>query len=441
MTASFLRHDRHGARPAKWIEHDVAAIRIEFDEAIDQFFREGSRMAVWLRLGSLPSATWWIKTFQKRLTALRFRRDLPEAVGEPDKLLAGDVGEFLVAFEGPRAFGKDEYVLPTWQDVRIARAFPRTPRGAAAHGLFVPEDLRAHEETQVAELRSHVVMDRFEILDAGRRDVEGESASLDEDAVEFAPDRQEPGEILGVGHAVVVAIVIEPDVVRRRRDGQMHALIRHVTEDVAAIAVDDAVLPGGFLHAPVIAQQLARRKRNLLQSTTMKNLVLVGFMGSGKTDAGKLAAARLGMKFVDMDDVIEQRHNQTISGIFETKGEAFFRQQERALVRELAAEEDQVIATGGGIVLDANNLRDFGRTGVVICCWVDAGVAHERTKHAKHRPLLEEADADRRTRIETLLRDRELLYKAIPLRIDTSAMTVEQQAGEIVRIYKQETGL
>ena len=172
----------------------------------------------------------------------------------------------------------------------------------------------------------------------------------------------------------------------------------------------------------------------------MKNLVLVGFMGSGKTAAGKLAAARLGMKFVDMDGIIEQRHNQTISRIFETKGEAHFRQQERALVRELVSGEDRVIATGGGIVLDPNNLRDFGRTGVVICCWVDPDVAYERTKDAKHRPLLE-TDTDRRTQIETLLRDRELLYKAIPLRIDTSAMTVEQQAGEIVRIYKEQTGL
>ena len=62
----------------------------------------------------------------------------------------------------------------------------------------------------------------------------------------------------------------------------------------------------------------------------MKNLVLVGFMGSGKTEAGKLAAARLGMTFVDMDEIIERRQGQTISKIFETKGEAFFRAQERA---------------------------------------------------------------------------------------------------------------
>jgi len=168
----------------------------------------------------------------------------------------------------------------------------------------------------------------------------------------------------------------------------------------------------------------------------MKNLVLIGFMGSGKTSAGKRAAQRLGMKFVDMDDMIEQRHGQTISELFEKEGEPFFRQQERALVRELSDGQDRVIATGGGVVLDPNNLRDFNRTSVVICCWVDAHVAHERTKHAKHRPLLE-AEADRLAQIETLLRQREALYKAIPNCIDTSAMSVEQQADEIVRIYRE----
>ena len=164
-------------------------------------------------------------------------------------------------------------------------------------------------------------------------------------------------------------------------------------------------------------------------------------MGSGKTDAGKLAAARLGMTFVDMDEVIEERHGQTIARIFETKGEPFFRQQERALVRELAAREDRVIATGGGVVLDPNNLRDFSRGGVVICCWVDAKVAYERTKDAKHRPLLETTiTPDRLARIETLLRQREPFYKAIANRVDTSAMSVPQQADEIVRIYKQHAG-
>ena len=172
----------------------------------------------------------------------------------------------------------------------------------------------------------------------------------------------------------------------------------------------------------------------------MKNLVLVGFMGSGKTEAGKLAAARLKMTFVDMDEVIERRHGQTISMIFEAKGETFFRLQERALVRELADRQDRVIATGGGVVLNPNNLRDFSRTGIVICCWVDAKMAHERTKNTKHRPLLGD-QTDRLTRIETLLAERQHLYKAIPNRIDTSAMSVEQQTDEILRIYKQQARL
>jgi len=162
-------------------------------------------------------------------------------------------------------------------------------------------------------------------------------------------------------------------------------------------------------------------------------------MGSGKTDAGKIAAKRLGMAFVDMDAIIETRVGQTIAQIFESKGEPFFREQERALVRELAAKTNQVIATGGGIVLDADNLRELERTGVVVCCWVDARVAYERTKHTRHRPLLE-TDADRLARIESLLRVREPLYNAIPLQIDTSAMSVEQQANELIRIYKQQVG-
>lgn len=168
----------------------------------------------------------------------------------------------------------------------------------------------------------------------------------------------------------------------------------------------------------------------------MKNLVLIGFMGSGKTSAGKRAAQRLGMKFVDMDDMIEQRHGQRISEIFEKQGEPFFRQQERSLVRELSAERGRVIATGGGVVLDPNNVRDFSRTSVVICCWVDARVAYERTKYTKHRPLLE-TDVDRLAEIEALLRQREVLYNAISNRIDTSAMSVEQQADEIVRLYQE----
>ncbi|MEI6083111.1 MAG: shikimate kinase [Verrucomicrobiota bacterium] len=168
----------------------------------------------------------------------------------------------------------------------------------------------------------------------------------------------------------------------------------------------------------------------------MKNLVLVGFMGSGKTSAGRIAAPRLGLTFVDMDAVLESRLGQTIAKVFETKGEAFFRENERALAQELAAKSDQVIATGGGIVLNPDNLRDFSRTGLVVCFWISPEAAFKRTKRSKKRPLLE-GDTDRRARLEALLKQREPLYRAIPHQIDVSAMTERQQADVIERIYRQ----
>ena len=168
----------------------------------------------------------------------------------------------------------------------------------------------------------------------------------------------------------------------------------------------------------------------------MRNLVLVGFMGSGKTAAGQRAADRLGLGFIDMDRLIEHRHQRTISDMFAHEGEARFRKLERQLVRELTAQQGKVIATGGGVVLDPENIRDFSRAGVVVCCWVDARTAHERTRHANHRPLLE-AEPDRLAQIEKLLRQREPLYRAIPLQLDTSFLSVEQQADELVRIYRE----
>jgi shikimate kinase len=168
----------------------------------------------------------------------------------------------------------------------------------------------------------------------------------------------------------------------------------------------------------------------------MKNLVLVGFMGSGKSSAGRLVAPRLGLRFVDMDTTIEERVGLSIPKIFDQYGEPFFRQQERALTQELAAQQDQVIATGGGIVLNPDNLADFSRTGIVVCLWVSPAAAYERTKHAKHRPLLE-TDSDRQARLESLLREREPLYRAIPIQIDVSHMTVTQQADALERIYRE----
>ncbi|MCS7048933.1 MAG: shikimate kinase [Verrucomicrobiae bacterium] len=170
----------------------------------------------------------------------------------------------------------------------------------------------------------------------------------------------------------------------------------------------------------------------------MKNLVLVGFMGSGKTVVGRRLAAQLGMEFCDCDQLIEQRTGRRISDIFAREGEAFFRQLERALVRELAAGSRRVIATGGGVVLNPENLRDLSATGIIICLWAEPEVLLQRLQHDTDRPLL--AGTDREKKLRELLAQRAPLYRAIPLCVDTTRLTIEQTVQAVHELYRQHAG-
>src|SRR6187399_1176730 len=91
-----------------------------------------------------------------------------------------------------------------------------------------------------------------------------------------------------------------------------------------------------------------------------RNIVLTGFMGTGKTTVGRLLAARLGYEFVDTDEAIVERHGE-IADIFRTRGEEAFRQIERQLAAELASRERLVISTGGRMMLDPDNVAALGR--------------------------------------------------------------------------------
>jgi len=162
-------------------------------------------------------------------------------------------------------------------------------------------------------------------------------------------------------------------------------------------------------------------------------------MGSGKTAAGRLAAKWLNMEFVDMDAVLVQRLGKSISQVFADEGEAYFREQERKLAIELSNKTGLVISTGGGVVLNPDNISDFSRSGVVVCQWVDSAVAYKRTKDSSQRPLLN--GDDQKTRLEKLLRERETFYRSIPLQIDASTLTVEQQARENVDLYRNQANI
>jgi shikimate kinase len=167
--------------------------------------------------------------------------------------------------------------------------------------------------------------------------------------------------------------------------------------------------------------------------TTRTNIVLIGFMGTGKTTVGKLLAARLELAFTDMDDCIVERAGKSIPAIFADDGEPAFRALERQVVIALSARRGLVIATGGGVVLNPGNTRDLGANGLLVALTASPDVILERLRHDSGRPLL--SAGDKGEKIRTLLAARQHLYNAIPARIDTDALTSEAVAQRIMELY------
>lgn len=166
-------------------------------------------------------------------------------------------------------------------------------------------------------------------------------------------------------------------------------------------------------------------------ATNDRNIVITGFMGTGKTTVGQLVADRLGRPFMDTDAEIMQRMGKSIPEIFAEEGENGFRHIERRLCRFLSAGRGLVIATGGGMLVDAGNRNVMLASGIVICLTAAPDAILERLKdEAGERPLLQ---GDWRA----LLEQRRAAYEAIPIQIDTTGKLPEQVAQEIVELWQQ----
>lgn len=167
-----------------------------------------------------------------------------------------------------------------------------------------------------------------------------------------------------------------------------------------------------------------------------RNLVLVGFMGSGKTTIGRLLAARLGYPFVDSDRKLESRVGMTVTEIFAEKGEEYFRAREKEIISRLSRYTGTVIATGGGVVLDGDNVQRLRRNGVLILLQASPEVILERTGRRQNRPLL--AVEEREERVRALLAQREDLYaKAADAVVDTSECSPQEAADQIIEFVRQ----
>ena len=165
---------------------------------------------------------------------------------------------------------------------------------------------------------------------------------------------------------------------------------------------------------------------------THPNIILTGFMGTGKTAVGREVAARLGRPFVDLDDLIVQRAGKAIPEIFAQDGEPAFRALEAAICAEMAAPAGLVIATGGGAVVNPANREALAAGGTVICLEADLETILQRVGQGDDRPML--ASPDRVARIRELLAARAEAYAALPHHLDRTHLTIPATAERVMGI-------
>jgi shikimate kinase len=162
----------------------------------------------------------------------------------------------------------------------------------------------------------------------------------------------------------------------------------------------------------------------------LRNVYLIGPMGSGKTAVGRRLATLLGQEFHDSDAEIEKRTGVDIRYIFEKEGEARFRVREREVIAALTALDGVVVATGGGVILDAGNRERLAKTGTVVYLETNIDTLVRRTRSAKTRPLL--MNDDPRAVLERLMTIRRPLYESTAdLRVETTGRQVRAVAADI----------
>lgn len=164
----------------------------------------------------------------------------------------------------------------------------------------------------------------------------------------------------------------------------------------------------------------------------MKNVYLIGMMGSGKTTSGKALAKLLSVSFVDLDEQIVQKAGRSINEIFKTEGEKYFRTLESQILLDVSHATNQVVATGGGIVLDENNRMKMRNTGQVIYLKTGLDILWERVKEKKDRPLL--STSNPKLALSELYRLRSPLYETTSDKVFlTDKKTPETVAQEIFK--------
>src|SRR5271170_277261 len=164
------------------------------------------------------------------------------------------------------------------------------------------------------------------------------------------------------------------------------------------------------------------------------NLALIGFMGTGKTSVGRLAAEQLHFEYLDTDELIQAHTGRMIADIFKTDGEPAFRELEKKVVAELAGRTKTVVSTGGGLPANPENFASLKTHALVICLWASPEKIWERVKNQSHRPLLD--DPEPQQKIRDLLAVREPFYKQADVLMNTETRTVREMAQQVTHQFR-----
>ncbi len=162
----------------------------------------------------------------------------------------------------------------------------------------------------------------------------------------------------------------------------------------------------------------------------MKNIVLVGFMATGKTSVGKILAKKLSCPVIDVDHCIEEKEKRKISDIFAKDGEPFFRKLEKDTIREIAQGQGVIITTGGGAVMDPENMEALRKTGWIVALFAKPETIFQRARSSHHRPLLKVEDM--LAEINRLLTIRKPFYEKSDFQFDTDGRSAGQVAQLIL---------
>ena len=168
------------------------------------------------------------------------------------------------------------------------------------------------------------------------------------------------------------------------------------------------------------------------------NLALIGFMGVGKSAAGRALAEELKKRFVETDAVIKKKAGKSISRIFEEEGEIAFREMEIEAIKEIASGEDQVIACGGGVVLNKINIDRLRKGALIVWLTASPGEVRKRlSRDQEERPLLKGRNS--LAEIRRMITDRKPYYEsAANIKVDTSRLDIDLVVGQVLEKIKNE---